>query len=135
MPRTSAGFATVREVGRTIPNATEGTAYGSPALKVGRHMFACLAVHRSAEPNTLVVRVPYERRAELIRDDPDAFYVKPHYQNYPSVLVRLKRIRPDELRRLLEESATFVASGASLGPRPKSPRSKGTVLARRPRRQ
>ena len=33
---------------------------------VGSRMFACLAVHRSAEPNTLVVRVDVEQRDALL---------------------------------------------------------------------
>ena len=28
--------------------------YGTPALKVGGRMFACIASHRSTEPDTLV---------------------------------------------------------------------------------
>jgi len=42
----------VRTMGLALPEVEEGTAYGSPALNVRGKMFACLAIHRSAEPNT-----------------------------------------------------------------------------------
>jgi hypothetical protein len=64
-------------------------------------MFACMAVHRSAEPNTLAVRIEFDRRDELIAEQPETYYLKDHYVNYPCVLVRLARIQPDALRDLL----------------------------------
>ena len=53
----------------------EGTTYGSPALKVGGKMFACMAIHRSAEPDTLAIRVDFNRRAELIAADPETYSI------------------------------------------------------------
>src|SRR5262245_59420508 len=94
-------FDTVRTLGLGLPGAEEGTTYGTPALKVRGKMFACLASHKSAEPDTLVVRIDFDRRDELIAADPDVYYVKDHYLNYPVVLVRLGRVHPDALRELL----------------------------------
>ena len=73
MPRRKIAFDTVRELGLALPGVEEGTTYGSPALKVGGKMFACLAIHRSAEPNTVAIRVDFGRRAELIAADPDTY--------------------------------------------------------------
>ncbi len=84
--------------------------YGAPALKVRGHMFACMASHKSAEPNTLVVRIGFDRRDELIAADPGTYYLKDHYENYPSVLVRLSRIPPHALRELLLEAWRFTTS-------------------------
>ena len=84
--------------------------YGSPALKVDGKMFACLAVHRSAEPGSLIVQVGFDQRDELIAEDPDTYYVKPHYVNYPVVLVRLSRVHPDALRDLLITARRFVSA-------------------------
>ena len=53
MARTS--FKTVESIGRTLPDVDISTAYGKPALKVRGKLLACIASHRSAEPNTLVV--------------------------------------------------------------------------------
>jgi hypothetical protein len=82
--------------------------YGSPALKVHGRMIACMASHKSAEPNTLVVMVPFEQRSALIEEQPDTYYLKAHYENYPAVLVRLSRIRPDALEDLLTGAWRFV---------------------------
>lgn len=94
-------FDTVRTLGLGLPGAEEGTTYGTPALKVRGRMFACLASHKSAEPNTLAVRIDFERRDELIAADPETYYLKDHYLEYPVVLVRLSRVHPDALRDLL----------------------------------
>ena len=70
-------------------------------IRVVAIMFACIASNKSAEPNTLVVRIDFDRRDEMIAADPDVYYLKDHYVNYPVVLVRLNRVHPDALRELL----------------------------------
>src|SRR5881396_3722446 len=100
MPRKKITFETVREMGLALPDVDEGTVYGSPALKVRGKMFACLAVHRSAEPDTLVVRIDFDQRQELIAADPNTYYLTDHYVNYPAMLVRLTRVHRDALRDL-----------------------------------
>jgi hypothetical protein len=103
-------FNTVRTIGLTLPGVVEGTCYGAPALKVGGRMFACMASHRSAEPQSLVVRLSFEQRDELIAADPQTYYLTEHYLNYPTVLVRLRRVHRDALRDLL---ATAHRSGTA----------------------
>ena len=65
---------------------------------------AGLATHRSAEPNTLVVRVNLEERTLLLNEAPETYYVTDYYRRYPVVLVRLSRIDRDALRDLLSVS-------------------------------
>src|ERR1700730_17099565 len=101
MSKKTVSFDTVREVGLALPGVEEGTTYGSPALKVGGKMFACLAVHRSADPGSLALRIDFDQRDELIAADPKTYYLTDHYVNYPVVLVRLARVRHDALRDLL----------------------------------
>ena len=108
--KTSIGFEAVRKVGLALTGVEVGTAYGSPALKVGGKMFACIAIHRSAEPASLVVRIAFDRRDELIAADPATYYVKEHYVDYPCVLVRLGRVHADALPDLLRMAWTFVSS-------------------------
>jgi len=103
-------FASVRKLGLALPDVEQGTMYGAPALKVRGHMFACMASHKSAEPNTLVVLVGFDERDELIGADPETFYLKDHYLNHPSVLVRLSRIPRNALRDLLLKAWRFTAS-------------------------
>jgi hypothetical protein len=45
----------VREIGAALPDVEVTTTWGAMALKVRGQMFVCVATHKSAEPNTLVV--------------------------------------------------------------------------------
>ena len=105
-------FDRVRDIGRTLAGVEEGTSYGSPALKLGGRMVACLASHRSAEPDTLVVHVDPEQRAALLAEAPDTYYLTDHYVAYPSVLVRLAQIQTEALRDLLRGAVRQDSAGS-----------------------
>jgi hypothetical protein len=109
MPRPSP-FARVEAMGRTLPDVEVTTAWGTPALKVGGRMFVCLASHKSAEPDTLVVMMDVADRDALIAEDPDTYYLKEHYVGYPCVLVRLARVHPDALRGLVIGAHRYVSA-------------------------
>ena len=111
MPKKAIGFDAVRKMGLALAGVEEGTTYGSPALKVGGRMFACLAIHRSAEPDTLAVRMEFDQRDGLISTDPQTYYLTDHYVNHPCVLVRLTRVHPDALRDLLLMGWRFMSAG------------------------
>ena len=49
-------------------------------------------------------------RDALVEDDPDTYYLKDHYLNYPCVLVRLGRVRIDALRDLVAGAHRFVGT-------------------------
>ena len=117
MPRKKIDFDTVRRIGLALPDVEEGTAYGSPALKVGGQMFACIAIHPSAEPNTLAVRIDFDQRDELIAADPNTYYLTDHYVDYACVLVRLARVHPDALPDLVRMGWQFVRARAKRRPR------------------
>jgi hypothetical protein len=103
-------FATARKLALQLPNVEEGMGYGKPALKVRGKMFACLPSHKSAEPDSLVVRTDFDERAELLAGAPDVYYITPHYEAYPTVLVRMSRLTPDMLKDLLTMAYRFVQS-------------------------
>jgi hypothetical protein len=108
MPRTTP-FKPVEAVGRTLPNVEVTTAWGQPALKVHGRMFACMASHKSAEPDSLVVMMDFPDRDALIEDNPDTYYLKDHYVGHPCVLVRLARVQPDALRDLIIGAHRYVS--------------------------
>jgi hypothetical protein len=110
MPKKQVDFDTVRKIGLALPGVEESTTYGSPALKVRGKLLACLAINKAAEPNSLVVRVDFDQRAELLETDPQTYYMKDHYVHYPSVLVRLSRIQPDALKDLLLIAWRYVTT-------------------------
>jgi hypothetical protein len=103
-------FKTVESIGRTLPDVEVTSTWGKPTLKVRGKMFVCIASHKSAEPNTLVVMMDFADRDALIQDDPDTYYLKDHYVSYPCVLVRLSRVHADALRDLVRGAYRFVSS-------------------------
>jgi hypothetical protein len=101
MPLHSVDFDTVRKLAHEIGSVKECTVHGAPSLKVRGQLLACIAVHKSAEPGSLVVRIDASQRAKLIASAADVYYVTDHYVKYPTVLVRLSRIQPEALKALL----------------------------------
>jgi hypothetical protein len=124
MSREPDAFRIVRTIGLELPEVEESTMYGAPALKVRGKLLACMASHKSAEPGSLVVRIGVDAREALIADEPRVYYVKPHYQDYAAVLVRLALIDRDALRDLLRSAwRTVIASAPK---RRKRPSTRGT---------
>ena len=117
MRKSTIDFDTVRNIGLLLPDVEESTAYGFPALKVRGQLLACIPANRSAEPNSLVVRVDFDDRAELLAADPDVYYVTDHYVGFNAVLVRLSRVNHGVLRDLLGMAYKFVTHNAA----PQSP--------------
>jgi hypothetical protein len=105
-------FDTVRELGLALPDVVDGTAYGAPALKLGGKLLACIPTNKSAEPDSIVVRIDLEHRAELLRQHPDIYYITDHYASYPTVLVRLLKITRTDLTELLRDACRFVMPSA-----------------------
>jgi len=95
-------FGDVQKIGATLAGVDVGTAYDSPCLRVNKKMIACIAINKQAEPNSLMIRMPVDQRDALIAEAPDVYYLKPHYENYPCVLVRLAKVHRDALRDLLQ---------------------------------
>lgn len=115
MPKQRITFETVRRIGLAMPDVERGTAYGSPAIKVHGKLLACIAVHKSAKPNSLAVRIAFEDRAVLLKTDPDVYYLTPHYVDYPAILARLSRLDVDQLKDLLAMAYRFVTSAGVPG--------------------
>jgi len=118
MPRSTIDFDTVRAIGLKLPGVEVGTAFGAPALKVGGKLMACVPTHRTAEPGSLMVRVDFDERAELLREAPEVYYITDHYAGYNAVLVRLARIDRGALRDLLGMAHKFVTAKPGRGSAP-----------------
>jgi hypothetical protein len=107
-------FTLVRELARALPDIEESTGRGAPSLKVRGKLLAWPAIHKSAEPNSLVVTIGLDQRAELIEADPDVYYITDHYVDYPCVLVRMSRIDREPLRGLLFSAWRFMTEEAKI---------------------
>ena len=108
--RDFAGFESVRKIALTLPGIELGTGYGAPALKVNGHMFACMTTHKSSEPGSLAIWMSFADRDELVANDPSVYYLTPHYEPHPCVVVRLSRVHQDALKDLLHMGLRFVAT-------------------------
>ena len=110
MPRQKANVEAVRKIVLALPDAEEVTTPRGTGWKVSGRLLACQAIHKSAEPDSLMVRIPPELRAHLLAENPDAYYVTDHYSKHPAVLVRLSQISRDSLRDLFEFAWEFVSA-------------------------
>ena len=99
-----ATWATVKRIGKKLPEVEESTWFGTPSLKAGKRSFV-----RLREPGVIVVLVDQDEKEALLRAEPDVFFTTPHYDGYPAMLVRLAAIEPDVLSEILEESWRRVA--------------------------
>lgn len=89
-----------------LPEVVEDRSYGTPALKVQGKLIARL---RSEAEGGLAIHCDVVDRNMLLQADPDTFYVTPHYQNYPMVLINLANVRWDAMPALLEAAWRKVA--------------------------
>jgi hypothetical protein len=95
----------VRDLALGFPEVEESTSWGHPALKVRGKWFAGLSPHTKEAAGALVIRCDPDERPLMLAGEPELFYVTPHYENYPSVvLVRLKAATAENLRDRLEDA-------------------------------
>jgi hypothetical protein len=60
---------------------------------------------RVPNPEVLAVRVRDEaEKAILLAGAPERFFTEPHYNGFPAVLVRLRKVTPAQLRKLLVDA-------------------------------
>lgn len=100
-------YDTVRRLGLKLPNVEEGTSYGTPALKVQGKLFVRL--HQDLDK--IVVKMPFDRREEMMEADPETYFITDHYREYPWILVSLAQVSEDALPDLLN----IAYRAASLG--------------------
>ena len=96
----------VRRLALALPGVQEGSCHGTPAFYVRRKLMLRLL----EDGETLVVKFPREKRATLIRKNPDVFSVTDHYRNYPMVLVNLLAVNRELLGRMIEGAWRMEAS-------------------------
>ena len=89
----------------SIEGVEESTSYGTAAFKIGGKLIARL----KEDGESLVVGTTFEERDEMIATEPETYYITDHYLNYPWVLVRLAKARPDAMRDLLKGAVRLAA--------------------------
>jgi len=106
-------YAQVRAVALGLPQVTDSSTLRGIAFKAGGKLLACKAIHRSAEPDSLLFRVGVAERDRLIAAQPSTYYVTPHYLPHESVLVRLASIDTKGLQALFSVAWHFVTDKAA----------------------
>ena len=96
----------VRAAALALPEVEESTSYGKTAFKVRMKSFAWESPH---EHGALVVKVDPDERPLLVESNPAAYYVTPHYNGYPMLLVNLDVIAQGELAERIEDSWLLAA--------------------------
>ena len=95
----------VRAAALKLPSVSEGTSYGTPALRIGKKMIARLL----EDGETLVLKIDSFERDILLEAQPEIFFVTDHYRSYPLVLVRLPKASLEHVEMLLRR-AWFAAA-------------------------
>ena len=94
----------VREIGLALPDVLDATTARGFALRLRGRLLTCQATHKSAEPNSLMVRMGIAERDRLVAESSNTCYVTDHYLKHPALLVRLARIDRAELQDLLHKA-------------------------------
>lgn len=104
-------FDDVRIVALNWPEVTDGTSYGTAALKVRGKLLARL---KEDGESLVVLGVEPDERAMLIETQPKVFYFTDHYRDWPMVLMRLPKARRQTVERLLLRRWRTLASKKAL---------------------
>ena len=98
-------FDDVAAIASVLPGTMLGTSYGTPAIKVGGKLLA-----RLREDGDMVLKVEDGLREVLLETQPDVFHTTPHYDGYPTVLVRLAPADAGQIAGLVERVWGGLAS-------------------------
>jgi hypothetical protein len=109
MQRKKSELDVVRDIAMELPDVEESTIHGAPSWKLRGKLLTCPAIHKSAEPNSLMVKIDPSERDQLLCTKPGTYYVTDHYQGEPVVLVRLSEVDRTSLQSLLKKAWLFVS--------------------------
>lgn len=85
-----------------LPEVEEGTAWGTPVLKVRGKLFARYRTEKTETPYLLMLRCDPEQKDFLLQTGDPAFGTESHYDGYLGILIDLDRIDRDHLADLIE---------------------------------
>jgi hypothetical protein len=96
----------IRRMALSLPGSIEKPYNRLPSFRVRGALF--LRMHEL--PDAFFVRCAgLEDRDELLKAEPGTFFITPHYEGYPAVLVRLSQVDLDEMSELVTESWRLCA--------------------------
>ena len=106
MPKTKAlTFDDVRRMALALPGVEDAISYGTPSFKVRGKFVGRLR----EDGESLAIKCGFDERDFRMQADPAAFFTTDHYRGYPTVLVHLSKVRPSDLKEVLEQAWRFNA--------------------------
>jgi hypothetical protein len=110
-----ASWDDVRRIALSLPETSEQSSRGLASWRVRDKGFVWQRPLRSSDLRALGEAAPtgpilgarvehLGAKAALLADNPNVYFTTPHFDGYPSVLVRLGQIPPDELEELIVEA-------------------------------
>lgn len=115
-------FEAVRKFALTLDDAKEVRSYGTAGFKADGELFARL----KEDGETLVVRMGFDARDEMIATAPEIYFITDHYLNYKWILVRLPKIDFVALCDLLR-GACRLAALEKTGKKKRAPKRKRRI--------
>ena len=98
--RSGVTFQAARRFALALPGVEEGPSYGTPGFRVRGKFLARLR----EDGESLAVSCGFDERDFRMRADPETLFTTDHYRGYPTVLIRLPRVRLADLRAVLEQA-------------------------------
>ncbi|HEY5338791.1 MAG TPA: MmcQ/YjbR family DNA-binding protein [Rhizomicrobium sp.] len=98
--------AQFKKIALSFPEAIEKPSYGAPAVFIAKKFFTRL---RAQDNSVVFIVADLPTRDMMLELDPKTYFITDHYKDYPSVLVRMERITPDELKRMLDRRWRHIA--------------------------
>ncbi|HMJ77541.1 MAG TPA: MmcQ/YjbR family DNA-binding protein [Iamia sp.] len=92
----------VRRIALALPETIEKPWFGSPGFRVKDKGF--LRIRSEAEGALVCFVADLGEKEVLLASDERKFFTTPHYDGYPTVLVRLEEVAVDELTELITDS-------------------------------
>jgi hypothetical protein len=116
MPAT---LATVRKLLLALPGVEEGPCYGTAGWRVKGRFLARI----KEDGETLVVKCGDDERDFRMQANPEVFFITDHYRGWPTVLVRLNKVKLSDLREVLQQAWLLNAPARLRAARAKDPQS------------
>lgn len=83
-------FEDVVRFGLTLPEVTQSTSYGRPALKVNKKVLTCMNTETD-EPSLVIKLTSVDEQQHLLESDLTLYHITPHYEGWPGILMRLSQ--------------------------------------------
>jgi hypothetical protein len=110
-----ATWGDVRRIALGLPETAEQASHGTPAWRVKDKLFVWERPLRRSDLDALGESAPdgpvlgvrvadLGVKQALLADDPRVYFTTPHFNGYPAVLVRLRRIAVPDLEELIVEA-------------------------------